>query len=128
MCPLAYGLGAKFNETVSQISSCPCGMGSSKQQIVQHFNFYKEAIDHITITKGACKSSAFSHAKMPSHPPADAILDPHNYMRYNDPSSQPISGSVIGNSSDPNAATTEQFAAFWGELAKRFVSTYTFIS
>lgn len=41
-------------------------------------------------------------------------------MRYNDPSSQPLSGSVIGNTSDPTAATIEQFAAFWGELAGRF--------
>lgn len=41
-------------------------------------------------------------------------------MRYNNPSQQPFSGSVIGNSSDPTAATTEQFAEFWGELAKRF--------
>ncbi len=50
----------------------------------------------------------------------DAILDPHNYMRYNDPSSQPFSGSVIGNASDPKAATTAQLGAFWGELARRF--------
>ncbi|PSR99209.1 endoglucanase 1 [Coniella lustricola] len=85
MCPLAYGLGAKFNET--------------------HFDLYKEAIDHITITKGAY-----------------AILDPHNYMRYNDPSAQPYSGSVIGNKTDPAAATTEQFAAFWGELGRRFAN------
>ena len=48
------------------------------------------------------------------------ILDPHNYMRYNDPSSQPMSGSVIGDTSDPTAATTAQFGEFWGELAKRF--------
>lgn len=41
-------------------------------------------------------------------------------MRYNDPSQQPLTGSVIGNSSDPTAATTEQFAEFWGELAGRF--------
>jgi aryl-phospho-beta-D-glucosidase BglC (GH1 family) len=41
-------------------------------------------------------------------------------MRYNDPSSQPFSGSVIGNTSDLTAATTAQFGAFWGELAKRF--------
>ena len=27
---------------------------------------------------------------------------------------------VIGNTSDPTAATTEQFAEFWGELAGRF--------
>lgn len=49
------------------------------------------------------------------------ILDPHNYMRYNDPSEQPFSGSIIGDSSDPEAATTAQFGEFWGELAKRFV-------
>jgi aryl-phospho-beta-D-glucosidase BglC (GH1 family) len=41
-------------------------------------------------------------------------------MRYNNPSQQPYSGSVIGNSSDPTAATTAQFGAFWGELARRF--------
>ncbi|KAF2838305.1 glycoside hydrolase family 5 protein [Patellaria atrata CBS 101060] len=83
MCPLSYGLGAKFNET--------------------HFDFFKDAIDHITVTKGAY-----------------AIFDPHNYMRYNDPSQQPMTGSVIGDASDPKAATTAQFAAFWGELAGRF--------
>lgn len=43
-------------------------------------------------------------------------------MRYNDPSSQPLSGSIIGNTTDPTAATTEQFAAFWGELAARFAN------
>lgn len=42
-------------------------------------------------------------------------------MRYNDPSSQPYSGSVIGNTSDPTAATTKQFGEFWAELASRFV-------
>lgn len=41
-------------------------------------------------------------------------------MRYNDPSSQPFSGSAIGNTSDPTAATTAQFGEFWGELADRF--------
>lgn len=50
----------------------------------------------------------------------DAILDPHNYMRYNDPYQQPMSGSIIGNTSDETAATTEQFAEFWHELADRF--------
>ncbi|KAK3685196.1 glycoside hydrolase superfamily [Podospora appendiculata] len=85
MCPLSYGLGAKFDET--------------------HYNYYKQAIDYITKTKGAY-----------------AILDPHNYMRYNDPSSQPFTGSVIGNTTDKTAATTAQFGAFWGELAKRFAS------
>ncbi|KAH8890052.1 cellulase-domain-containing protein [Thozetella sp. PMI_491] len=85
MAPLATGLGSKFDET--------------------HFGHYKDAIDYITVKKGAY-----------------AILDPHNYMRYNNPSSQPFSGSVIGNSSDPTAATTAQFGAFWGELAKRFAS------
>jgi len=83
MCPLSYGLGSKFNET--------------------HYGFYADAINYITVTKGAY-----------------AILDPHNYMRYNNPSQQPATGSVIGNTSDPTAATTAQFAAFWGELAGRF--------
>jgi endoglucanase len=42
-------------------------------------------------------------------------------MRYNDPSSsQPYSGSIIGNTSDPTAATTAQFGKFRGELAGRF--------
>ena len=36
MCPLEYGLGSKFNET--------------------YFMHYKSAIDHITVTKGACQS------------------------------------------------------------------------
>ncbi|KAI7787274.1 glycoside hydrolase family 5 protein [Diaporthe eres] len=34
----------------------------------------------------------------------------------------PFSGSVIGNTTDPDAATTEDFAAFWGELASRFAN------
>ena len=32
MCPLSYGLGAKFNET--------------------HFDYFKEAVDYVTKTKG----------------------------------------------------------------------------
>jgi endoglucanase len=40
-----------------------------------------------------------------------------------DPSGQPFSGSVIGDTSDPKAATTAQFGEFWGELAGRFVNT-----
>ncbi|KAF2471899.1 glycoside hydrolase family 5 protein [Lindgomyces ingoldianus] len=83
MCPLSYGLGAKFNET--------------------HFDYFKEAVDYVTKTKGAY-----------------CILDPHNYMRYNDPSQQPMTGSIIGDTSDKTAATTAQFGAFWGELAGRF--------
>lgn len=42
-------------------------------------------------------------------------------MRYNDPSQQPTTGSIIGNTSDPNAASTAQFQAFWQELASRYV-------
>jgi endoglucanase len=49
-----------------------------------------------------------------------AILDAHNYMRYNDPSMQPQSGSIIGNTTDPKAATTENLAAFWTEMSIRF--------
>ena len=41
-------------------------------------------------------------------------------MRYNDPSQQPMTGSVIGNTTDKTAATTAQFGEFWGELATRF--------
>lgn len=85
MCPLAYGLGSKFNET--------------------YFGYYNDAIEYITVTKGAY-----------------AILDPHNYMRYNDPSQQPATGSIIGNTADPAAATTAQFQAFWQELASRYVN------
>ncbi|KAF2204521.1 putative endoglucanase 1 [Delitschia confertaspora ATCC 74209] len=83
MCPLSYGLGAKFNET--------------------HFDYFKQAVDYVTVTKSAY-----------------CILDPHNYMRYNDPSQQPMTGSIIGDTSDKTAATTAQFGAFWGELAGRF--------
>ena len=41
-------------------------------------------------------------------------------MRYGDPSQQPASGSIIGDTSDPAAATTQQFQDFWEELAGRF--------
>jgi len=83
MSPPSTGLGKTFDET--------------------HFGHFKDAVDYVTVTKGAY-----------------AILDPHNYMRYNDPSAQPYSGSVIGNTSDDKAATTAQFGEFWGELASRF--------
>ena len=43
-------------------------------------------------------------------------------MRYNDPSQQPTTGSIIGNTADPKAATTAQFGEFWGTLAGRFSS------
>lgn len=43
-------------------------------------------------------------------------------MRYNNPSQQPTTGSIIGDTTDSRAATTTQFAKFWGELAGRFVS------
>ncbi|KAK3672818.1 hypothetical protein LTR78_007404 [Recurvomyces mirabilis] len=82
MCPLAYGLGRRFNET--------------------YFSEYNAAITAIT------NAGAY------------AILDPHNYMRYNDPSQQPTTGSIIGNTADPAAATTKQFEDFWNELAGRY--------
>jgi endoglucanase len=62
-------------------------------------------VNYITVTKGAY-----------------CILDPHNYMRYNNPSQQPATGSIIGDTSDVTAATTAQFATFWGALAARFAS------
>ncbi|KAI1848691.1 hypothetical protein JX265_005682 [Neoarthrinium moseri] len=82
---------------------CPLATGLGATFNETHFGYYKQAVDYVTKTKGAY-----------------AILDPHNYMRYNNPSSQPFSGSVIGNASDPTAATTAQFGAFWGELGRRF--------
>lgn len=82
---------------------CPPATGLGATFNETHWGYYKAAVDYVTVTKGAY-----------------AILDPHNYMRYNDPSSQPYSGSVIGNTSDLKAATTAQFGAFWGELARRF--------
>lgn len=33
-----------------------------------------------------------------------------------------MTGSIIGDTSDVAAASTAQFAAFWGELARRFKS------
>jgi hypothetical protein len=36
MCPPSDGLGAKFNET--------------------HFDYFKQAVDYITVTRGACQS------------------------------------------------------------------------
>lgn len=42
-------------------------------------------------------------------------------MRYNNPSQQPATGSIIGDTSDRNAATAQQFSDFWKELAGRFV-------
>jgi len=43
-------------------------------------------------------------------------------MRYNNPSQQPATGSIIGDTTDSKAATTAQFAEFWGELAGRFAN------
>ena len=82
---------------------CPLSYGIGAKLNETHFGFYADVINYITITKRAY-----------------AILDPHNYMRYNNPSQQPMTGSIIGDTSDPKAATTEQFGEFWEELAGRF--------
>lgn len=84
---------------------CPVATGLGATFNETHYGFFADAINYITVTKGVY-----------------AILDPHNYMRYNDPCQQPNTGSIIGNTSDPTAATTAQFGAFWGELAGRFKS------
>ncbi|PMD43019.1 glycoside hydrolase family 5 protein [Hyaloscypha variabilis F] len=47
---------------------------------------------------------------------------PAQQHAVHDPSQQPMTGTVIGNSSDPTAATTAQFGVFWGELAGRFAN------
>ncbi|TVY16244.1 Endoglucanase 1 [Lachnellula arida] len=81
---------------------CPVATGLGASFNETHYGFFVDAINYITTTKGAY-----------------AILDPHNYMRYNDPSQQPSTGSIIGDTTDSKAATTAQFAEFWGELAGR---------
>ncbi len=80
---------------------CPLEYGLGDKFNETYYTLYKDAIDYITERGGY------------------TIIDPHNYMRYNNASAQPNSGSVIGNTSDPNAATTAQFLSFWTELAGR---------
>lgn len=92
-----------FRVTFLMERMCPLQYGLGSRFNETYFNVFADAVNYITLKKGAY-----------------AMLDPHNYMRYNDPSQQPFSGSVIGNSSDPTAATTKQFGQFWHELAKRF--------
>ncbi|KAF8587014.1 glycoside hydrolase family 5 protein [Ramaria rubella] len=87
---------------MERMAPVPTGLGGPFNET--YFGFYEDAVNYITETKGAY-----------------ALIDPHNYMRYNDPSQQPNSGSVIGNTSDPTAATTAEFGQFWGELASRFL-------
>jgi len=84
---------------------CPLSYGLGSRFNETYFSEYADAVNYITEVKGAY-----------------ALIDPHNYMRYNDPTGQPFTGSVIGNTSDPTAATTKQFGLFWGELARRFVN------
>jgi len=92
-----------FRVTFLMERMVPVARGLGRNFNDTYFDEYADSINHITLTKGAY-----------------AIIDPHNYMRFNDPSSQPNSGSVIGNTSDPTAATTQQFEEFWNELASRF--------
>jgi endoglucanase len=83
---------------------CPLENGLGKTFNETYFSELKDAVNHITSQGGY------------------VILDAHNYMRYNDPSMQPFSGSVIGNTSDTKAATTEDLATFWAELSTRFIA------
>lgn len=48
MCPPEYGLGSKFNET--------------------YFMHYKNSIDHITLTRGACQFMVFPVNSLWFHP------------------------------------------------------------
>ena len=61
MAPLAFGLGSRFNETVRHTDFHITIFSLSSQ----YFAEYADAINHITLTKGAY-----------------ALIDPHNYMRY----------------------------------------------
>lgn len=83
---------------------CPVEYGLGKKFNETYFGHFNDAVQAIT-TRGGY-----------------AIFDPHNYMRYNDPSQQPATGSIIGNTTDPKAATTAQFQTFWHELASRYVN------
>ncbi|KAJ7584757.1 endoglucanase 1 [Mycena floridula] len=94
-----------FRVTFLMERMCPLATGLGSTFNETYFEEFADAIQYITETKGVF-----------------ALIDPHNYMRYNDASSQPSSGSVIGNTSDPTAATTAQFHDFWQELATRFVA------
>ncbi|KAJ7202139.1 endoglucanase 1 [Mycena pura] len=93
-----------FRVTFLMERMCPLEFGLGSKFNETYFDEYADAVNYITLQKEAY-----------------ALIDPHNYMRYNDPSSQPFSGSVIGNTTDPTAATTRQFEEFWNELARRFV-------
>ncbi|KAJ2901945.1 CDP-diacylglycerol-glycerol-3-phosphate 3-phosphatidyltransferase [Zalerion maritima] len=77
------------------------GLGATFDE--ELYGHLKDAVDYISATKGAY-----------------CILDLHNYMRYNYPREQPFSRSIIGDTSDWAAATTEQFGEFWYEPADRF--------
>jgi len=94
-----------FRVTFLMERMCPLSFGLGSRFNETYFSEFADAIIHITVTKGVY-----------------ALIDPHNYMRYNDPSQQPFTGSVIGDTSDPKAATTAQFQQFWRELARRFVN------
>ncbi|KAF2028343.1 glycoside hydrolase [Setomelanomma holmii] len=82
---------------------CPVETGLGKTLNETYFTELSTAVHYIT-SKGGY-----------------VILDAHNYMRYNDPSMQPSSGNVIGNTSDNKVATTENLADFWKELSTRFI-------
>ncbi|KAF5358589.1 hypothetical protein D9758_007717 [Tetrapyrgos nigripes] len=93
-----------FRVTFLMERMCPLATGLGSTFNETYFREFRDAVNYITVTKRAY-----------------AIIDPHNYMRYNNASAQPISGSVIGDTSDPKAASTADFQAFWTELAKRFI-------
>ena len=95
------GTGCNIQRNGKSLESIP--LQNTDFLFLQHYGYFADAINYITTTKGAY-----------------TILDPHNYMRYNDPSQQPGTGSIIGDTSDSKAATTAQFGEFWGELAGRF--------
>ncbi|KAF1850442.1 glycoside hydrolase family 5 protein [Cucurbitaria berberidis CBS 394.84] len=83
---------------------CPLATGLGSTFNETYFSEFKNAVNYITAKGGY------------------VVLDAHNYMRYNDPSSQPSSGSIIGNTSDPKAATTSNLATFWTALSTRFIT------
>ncbi|KAK7029442.1 hypothetical protein VNI00_014576 [Paramarasmius palmivorus] len=79
-----------FRVTFLMERMCPLetGLGSTFNET--YFSEFADAVNYITTEKGAY-----------------AILDPHNYMRYNDPSMQPFSGSPTQLVLDNNQAAVD---------------------
>ncbi|KAJ7751843.1 endoglucanase 1 [Mycena olivaceomarginata] len=97
-----------FRVTFLMERMCPLSFGLGSKFNETYFAEYADAINYITLQKGAY-----------------TLIDPHKLyaVQVSIPPRNRSSGSVCHrNTSDPTAATTQQFGDFWHELARRFVS------